>query len=67
VLGLLTAIAQAYGVALFTRAGNMSIAQVNDLIERAKKDVSNRSIHSYSYRWHVIGRRPTAEELAAKA
>jgi len=66
VLGLLTAIAQAYGVALFTRVGGMSIAEVNDIIDRAKKDVANRAIHSYSYRWHVIGRRPTAEELAAK-
>jgi hypothetical protein len=41
----------------------MSTEQAGDIISRAKRDVSDRHIHSYTYRWHVIGRKPDPEGL----
>ncbi|KAI5804268.1 S-adenosyl-L-methionine-dependent methyltransferase [Geopyxis carbonaria] len=49
---------EAYAMAVFTRYEGWSQEKVRELCRNTVDEVRRRKVHSYSYIWHVVGRKP---------
>jgi len=58
---------EAYGMALMTKALGADPAEIRKMAEDTVAEVKSRKVHAYVHIWYIVARKPTAEELAAKA